>query len=97
MTDRIATFRIPQQLLVDFLGNKGMLHCPGLPGGARVVDVHHDYVTRSFVVLLEHPEFYPIKEGHPAPSIGIAEIVFFPPEVKQLIETHIHLVRQSDN
>jgi hypothetical protein len=81
---------------VEFLGNKGMLHCAGLPGGARVVDVHHDYITRSFVVMLEHPEFYPIKEGEPAPSIGIAEIVYYPPDVRQLIDEKIHLVLNEE-
>ena len=43
---------------------------PGLPDDVRILAVHEDHASRSFVFVLCHPSFDVVPEGMPAPSLN---------------------------
>lgn len=73
--NRVRLVRIPQQQVLDWFANAvegwpSQIQLPvslGLPKGAKVVSVHHEYMNRCFLFEVFHESFSPVPEGEMIP------------------------------
>ncbi len=70
---RVADFWVSENDLVDLLGNSRgwfKVELPELPAGARLLAVHHDWQSRSFLLRFEHDSFRVTQPGSPVEIVG---------------------------
>ena len=67
MTRRLKYFAVTESVIwLLFLGRARLSE---IPEGAEYVACRYDWLRRAILVMIEHPSFEPVPEGHEPPII----------------------------